>query len=85
MRHTCSKCYTVLERTPVREVTLESARVTVLSVRCPCCERTYDDDYDVEAVVSDPTLWQERRREQQRASQQRHLNKLRTAFRSSVK
>lgn len=79
----CPKCYDVLERTPKRTIQLAGAQVTVLSVCCPGCGRTYDDDYDVQPIVSDPVAWAERRRQQQRASQQRHLKKLRAAFRAA--
>lgn len=85
MRTDCFKCYTRLERTPVREVKLEGAHVAVVHVTCPCCGRDYGEDYDVQAVTSDPALRRDRRLAQQHASKQRYFQKLRAAFRASLK
>lgn len=83
MRKNCPKCTTALEATPKRTVTLAGAQVTVVQVCCPGCGFDYGEDYDVVSIVSDPIAWQERRRQQQRACQQRHLQKLRAAFRAA--
>lgn len=75
MRTDCFKCYSILERTPVRTVDLSSglAKVGVVRVRCPGCGKDFGEDYDVHPVASDPAASRERRLARQRAGKQRYL------------
>jgi hypothetical protein len=75
MRRDCSKCYSKLESTPVRDVALVGARVAALRYRCPGCGKDYGEDYVVVDCPTHPAARVERAREQDRARQQRYLNK----------